>query len=75
MAVFGESETSEILANYHPRDSRSHVITLRLAHKVGAVFRKLFVTLRKSGFNKLLLTLFSSFYFQKYSKVHLTYEN
>jgi hypothetical protein len=47
------SETSEILANCHPRDLRSHLIILRLACKSGAIFRRLFVTPRKSGFNKL----------------------
>jgi hypothetical protein len=50
---FGESETSEILANYPPGDLRSHVIILRLAHKSGVVFRRLFVTHRKRGSNKL----------------------
>jgi hypothetical protein len=47
MVVFGESETSNILANCYPRDLRSHVIILRLAHQAGAVFRGLFVTARK----------------------------
>jgi hypothetical protein len=41
MVVFGESETSEILANCHPRDLRSHVIILRLTHQSGAAFRML----------------------------------
>jgi hypothetical protein len=59
MVVFGESETSEIVANYHQRDLRIHVIILRLAHKSGALFRRSFVTPRKSDFNKLWLIRYS----------------
>jgi hypothetical protein len=59
MVVFGESETSEILANCHPRDLRSHVIVLTLAHNSGAVFRRWFMTSRKGGFNKLWFIRYS----------------
>jgi hypothetical protein len=59
MVVFSESETSELLANCHPRDLRSHVILLRLTQKPGALFRRIFITHRKSGFNKLWLIRYS----------------
>jgi hypothetical protein len=54
-----QSETRGILANCHPQDLRSHVIVLRLAHKSGAVFRRLFLTPWKNGFNKLWVIRYS----------------
>jgi hypothetical protein len=72
MVVFGESETSRILANCHPRDLRSHVIILRLVRKSGAVFRRLFVTPWKVvsiNFDPCVILVVLL------SKVYLTYEN
>jgi hypothetical protein len=75
MIGFGESETREILANCDPRDLRSHVIILRFTHKLDVVFRRLFVTSRKSDLNKFWLIHYSRHFTFKSTQKCTWYEN